>query len=172
MHGDIKPQNILIKLSNYVYDIKLCDLDSARYVNPIDGSRVGSDSLFPHENGRFKYTPEWEAPEMHTNTPGELKASLQIDLFALGHVLDVLLRDACSSSTTVLPTDDVERVRVLTSAGEEGMKRCLQSHISYRPVVEKLSVCAPTSAEAHLTRTSTGCSAAEPPLAIMQVEWN
>jgi hypothetical protein len=50
----------------------------------------------------------------------------------------VLLRDVCSSSTTVPPTDHDERVRVLTSAGEEGMKRCLQSHILYRPVVEKL----------------------------------
>jgi serine/threonine protein kinase len=139
MHGDIKPQNILIKqLSLYVYDIKLCDLDSARYVNPIDGNRVGSDSLFPHENGRFKYTPGWEAPEMHTDTPGELKASLQIDLFSLGLVLDVLLRDVCSSSTTVLPTDKKDRVTVLTSTDEEGMKRCLQSHILYRSVVEKL----------------------------------
>jgi serine/threonine protein kinase len=74
MHGDIKPQNILIRLSNYVYEIKLCDLDSARYVKAIDGNRVGSDSLFPHENGRFKYTPGWEAPEMHTDTPGDLSA--------------------------------------------------------------------------------------------------
>lgn len=75
---------------------------------------------------------------MHTGTPGKLKASLHIDVFALGLVLDVLLRDVCSASTTALPTDDDERVAVLTSASEEGMRRCLQSHILYRPVVEKL----------------------------------
>jgi serine/threonine protein kinase len=95
MHGDIKPSNILVQFSSNV-EVKLCDLDSARYVN-------GKNNTFPHSNGKLKYTLGWEAPEVYLGQAGVLKASLAIDLFSLGLLVEILCRPLCNRDSLIFP---------------------------------------------------------------------
>jgi len=95
MHGDIKPQNILC--CNHNDSLKLCDFDSARH--------VGED--FPRTpNGRLKYTSAWVSPEVFLvdRERRSIRASLSIDVFSVGLLVEVLCRRECSASSTALPT--------------------------------------------------------------------
>ena len=77
MHGDIKPGNILYVERHGMLDVKLCDLECAR--------RVGEP--FPHDGQSLRYTELYASPEVLRGKAGELKASLEMDLFSLGLVL-------------------------------------------------------------------------------------
>ena len=77
MHGDIKPGNILFVERHGMLDVKLCDLECAR--------RVGEP--FPHDGQSLRYTELYASPEVLRGKAGELKASLEMDLFSLGLVL-------------------------------------------------------------------------------------
>jgi serine/threonine protein kinase/GTPase SAR1 family protein len=83
MHGDLKPQNILYRMTSQDIEVKLCDLDSAATID---------EEVFPFVNNCFKYTPGFECPEFvlghnHSARPGVLKASASLDYFTLGLVL-------------------------------------------------------------------------------------
>lgn len=75
MHGDIKPHNLLYKVDHLEgYVVKLCDLDAARPV----GELCVASSL-----GTKYYVP----PEVYRAGTGQFKASLSVDMFALGLVV-------------------------------------------------------------------------------------
>jgi serine/threonine protein kinase len=100
MHGDIKPENILCRNDS----MKLCDFDSAR--------QVGKD--FPRRrDGCLKYTSAWVSPEVfladyqgakeregYKGGSMSLKASLSIDVFSVGLLVEVLYRHSCSAYST------------------------------------------------------------------------
>ena len=115
MHGDIKPQNILI-VSNQggQAQTKLCDLDSARILTPSDTS----DTLFPYEltTKRLKFSQLWVSPEVWKNSEaqkgGVFQAKLSIDIFSLGLISVMLESKDIFHSGHVLPepdTDDYKR---------------------------------------------------------------
>jgi serine/threonine protein kinase len=76
MHGDIKPQNFLYKVADYRYAVKLCDLDCAY--------KVG-EYIVAQAQGTKAYL----APELRVafRDKTAIKASLRIDMFALGLVI-------------------------------------------------------------------------------------
>ena len=78
MHGDIKPDNIFFTMEKYgnLY-VKLCDLECARPVG----------KPFPHNGQSLRYTELYASPDVLHGKAGELKASLEMDLFSLGLVL-------------------------------------------------------------------------------------
>jgi serine/threonine protein kinase len=93
MHGDIKPQNILCHNDS----LKLCDFDSARHVGEV----------FPRRpDGRLKYTCAWVSPEVFLadQERKSVQASLSIDVFSVGLLVEVLCRKTCFASSTALPT--------------------------------------------------------------------
>ena len=123
MHGDLKPQNVLIKSVGIgSYQLKLCDFDSARVVG---------EALSRDVSGGLKFTSSWVSPEVFHAAYGASKAnpisspsknasaltgqssgddsllivsSLSIDLFSLGLMIEVLCRRSCDSSSTALPS--------------------------------------------------------------------
>ena len=106
MHGDFKPQNILIKDNGGgSYQMKLCDFDCSRSVNP--PTPIARD-----ETGRIKLSSSWVSPEVFfaacdqdsNGGCGEVLSSLAIDLFSLGLLIEVLCRPECGPSTTALPS--------------------------------------------------------------------
>ncbi len=98
MHGDIKPQNILVDEN---YNIKLCDFDSARMIN--------EDSSFPCDpiTKKYKFSPEWASPEVYSGSNGHLRASFAIDMFSVG-LIAALLEDKSNHypNGIVLPVCD------------------------------------------------------------------
>jgi serine/threonine protein kinase/GTPase SAR1 family protein len=93
MHGDLKPENILVRHNSVDFEVKLCDLESSRF--------VGKEQ-FPHFSGRYKYSPGYDFPEVCTaspyyKVPGDLKASFAIDSFSLGLVLWQLFNNQSQS---------------------------------------------------------------------------
>ena len=83
MHGDIKPQNLLVDEN---YNVKLCDFDSARIVS--------EESIFPCDplTKRYRFSPEWASPEVYNGSNGRLKTSFAIDMFSVG-LIAALLED-------------------------------------------------------------------------------
>ena len=103
MHGDLKPQNVLV-LERGGCKIKLCDFDSARDV------RAGEP--FPNNGVSLKFSREYVSPEVFRGrnvSAGSqlLRASLEIDLFALGLICALLLdsRLGMFILTTLLPVE-------------------------------------------------------------------
>ena len=101
MHGDLKPQNVLV-LESGGLKIKLCDFDSARDV------RLGES--FPNNKNHLKFSREYVSPEvfrgrkMSVGSP-VLMASLEIDLFALGLLCALLLDTRLGIVPTLLPIE-------------------------------------------------------------------
>ena len=112
MHGDLKPANVLYLVSgDGSIRVKLCDFDSAR--------RADGQQLFPADAyGRPKGTEGWLAPEVATAV-GPVAAALTMDLFCMGLLLELMLRETCLPRDTVVPTDrtDPNCVRALTDEG-------------------------------------------------------
>jgi hypothetical protein len=74
--------------------------------------------MFPHEGAslNLKYTQGWEAPELFSGRGqgGQLRASLAIDVFALGLVAGLILDKQSFPEKTVLPSNDADLERALT----------------------------------------------------------
>ena len=109
MHGDLKPQNILIREHGGIH-VKLCDFDSAR--------DVCEREEFPNDGTSLKFTREYVSPEVFRGRNlhgGVLLASLEIDLFSLGLICALLLDSRVNSMSTLLPTElsDTELERYL-----------------------------------------------------------
>ena len=103
-HCDLRPSKFLLKREGFMWNVKLCGFDSAVDLN--------SNLLNLTKKGDcYKYTPGWVSPEIFTGTV-HLAESLKIDLFHLGLVVDVILREDCDSETAVLPrnTDEMKDV--------------------------------------------------------------
>jgi serine/threonine protein kinase len=123
MHGDMKPDNILVFYKpGRGFVVKLCDFDSARMVGGPDAPEE-----FAHNTTHLKWTrgestaqyyivfptihvPKlflihvgWSGPEVTYGKVG-LLASIAIDLFAVGLIVEMLLHIRCDAHTTVLPT--------------------------------------------------------------------
>ena len=97
MHGDLKPQNILIKESGGLH-LKLCDFDNSCIVGEI----------FPCSGTNLKFTKEWTAPELfkgRATAGGVLTASLDIDIFSLGLVCSLILDPRSATISAILPVD-------------------------------------------------------------------
>ena len=101
MHGDLKPQNVLV-LERGGFNIKLCDFDSARDVRMRES--------FPNNKICLKFSREYVSPEvfrgrnLSVGSP-VLMASLEIDLFALGLLCALLLDSRLGIATTLLPVE-------------------------------------------------------------------
>ena len=96
--------------------VKLCDFDSARQ----------EGDLFSHQDGSLKYSAAWVAPEVYFGRAGKIRASFQIDIFAVGLLVDVLCHASCSASSTVLPaTNCNDTAKVLSD--ETALFRRLKS---------------------------------------------
>lgn len=116
MHGDIKPQNMLYKLYDHGYVVKMCDLDAAYKV----GETCAADSLG---------TKNYHAPELRAAAlRGEsIAAALSIDLFALGlSMWQVVAR----SSHAALDGSDEGALY----ADQEA----LNAHLNYPPIYKKI----------------------------------
>jgi serine/threonine protein kinase len=80
MHGDIKPQNLLYKLYDHGYVVKICDLDAAHRVGDVcQAASLG--------------TAQYHAPELRAATlrGDTIMAALELDMFALGLVMQQVL---------------------------------------------------------------------------------
>ncbi len=103
MHGDIKPQNILVNED----DVKLCDLDSARIISE------NNIFAFDSETNKLKCSPSWISPEVYTasndHQGGVAEASFAIDMFSLGLIV-ALLEDKSNHypGGIVLPPGDTQ----------------------------------------------------------------
>jgi len=114
MHGDLKPQNILIlSKEGGLVQTKLCDLDSARILNP----SATSDTLFPYERStkRLKFSSLWVSPEVWKNSEaqkgGIFQAKLSIDIFSLGLISVMLESKDIFHSGHVLPEPDTDEYK-------------------------------------------------------------
>ena len=132
MHGDLKPGNVLVDIDAFgAVTVRLTDFDSARFINR------GSASLYPHQNGKLKFTMEWVGGlDVLNGTPEVLLASLQFDLFSLGLIFAVILRAVCEPSSTALPSERSEVDRLLKD------EETLMTHLDcgnhmHTPVVQK-----------------------------------
>jgi serine/threonine protein kinase len=109
MHGDIKPQNLLYKLYDHGYVVKLCDLDAAYKVGEIcPAASLGT---------RHYHAPELRAAALRGDS---ITAALAIDMFSLGLVMwQVLARTPHAAL-------DSSEVAVLYASQER-----LDAHLSY-----------------------------------------
>ena len=107
MHGDLKPQNVLIhELGGF--HIKLCDFDSARDVRARES--------FANNGTSLKFSREYVCPEVFRGRyvpTGSLLllASLEIDLFSLGLMCAFLLNSRLGITTLLpfeLPDEELE----------------------------------------------------------------
>ena len=107
MHGDMKPQNILVDEN---YNVKLCDFDSARIISV--------HITFPCDpvTRKLKFSPEWASPEVYNGSYGSVKASFSIDMFSVG-LIAALLEDKSNNfpnGIVLPPCDSVEYYQSLT----------------------------------------------------------
>jgi serine/threonine protein kinase len=113
MHGDIKPENLLVTSTPQdLYIVKLCDLDCAKKVGEVCEARgLG--------------TKRYLAPEVRTaaSVRGTLRASTAVDMFALGLVLWQVMK---RSPTAALDCDDEARLELLYSDQAQ-----LDAHLDY-----------------------------------------
>jgi serine/threonine protein kinase len=134
MHGDIKPSNILVMVDHRgTMSIKFCDFDSSRLL-----SSEQPQPLFPSRAGKLKYSPGWEAPEVHFGIAGVLLASKAIDLFSVGLVLHVLFQNLISCQSNGLPQCDDHRSRILST--QQNIEDYLQIFSENTPVTTNLKV--------------------------------
>ncbi len=145
MHGDLKPQNILIKdVSNGGgnYQMKICDFDCSRFINP----QSPAPPIARDEKGRIKFSASWVSPEVFSasNCAGDVLSSFAIDLFSLGLLIEVLSRPECDPSTTALPSPDFDfnyhELRVLFGDQENlyGIMESLKGSYSQTSIVREL----------------------------------
>jgi hypothetical protein len=102
MHGDIKPENLLMKITEHGhYIVKLCDLDCAKKVGvECEAAALG--------------TKHYLAPEVRAaaSVKGTVHASTAVDMFALGLVLWQVMK---RSPTAALHGHDEARLNQLYS---------------------------------------------------------
>ena len=116
MHGDIKPDNILFTIEKYGnVNVKLCDLECAR--------RVGES--FTHNGDGLRYTELYASPEVLQGKAGELKASLEMDIFSLGLVLWQLTNK--KSELPVFMVDRREKSRLLAPSASDAVMDALRA---------------------------------------------
>jgi serine/threonine protein kinase len=88
MHGDIKPENLLVQFTEHgYYIVKLCDLDCAR--------KVGEECEAAGLGTKHYLAPEVRAA---ASVKGKLHASTAVDMFALGLVLWQVMKRSPSAA--------------------------------------------------------------------------
>ena len=104
VHCDVKPEKILVQIngSDGSFQVKFCDFDSAR--------KIGD--LFPHDavTKDIKCTLAFGSPEALHGTGGQLRVSRACDAFSLGLVVELLSRESCRATDTVVPADQWQLV--------------------------------------------------------------
>jgi len=144
VHGDLKPENILVKEKNFQFTCKLCDFDSA-----VDEGRPFPRT--PENNLKFSF--DWVCPEIFmafdqersSKTRLDIFASLQMDIFSLGLIIDLLCRPHLTPDETVLPPirsdtkTNVNLKRVLQSERElHSLIHCMRTNRSYAPLIQQM----------------------------------
>jgi hypothetical protein len=125
MHGDIKPENILVQdTRNGHYIVKLCDLECATKVGQLcEAATLG--------------TKHYLAPEVRAaaSVNGTLRASTAVDMFALGLVLWQVIK---RNRTAALDCGSEARMTELYSDQAQ-----LNAHLEYpelyRPFIERVT---------------------------------
>jgi serine/threonine protein kinase len=125
MHGDIKPQNLLYKLYDHGYVVKLCDLSTAQK----EGETCRAASL----GTKHYHAPELRAAALRGDT---IKASLELDMFALGLVMwQVLAR----SSRAALDCDGIDDLY----ADQAKLNALLDCPLPYKAALEQATCISP-----------------------------
>ena len=130
MHGDLKPQNILV-LERGGFRIKLCDFDSSR--------DVGESEDFPNNGTCLKFSREYVCPEVFhcrniVTGSRVLRASLEIDLFALGLICALLLDSRLSTISALLPvelSDELLEKYLFDQAYLKSILQCDDGYLAY-----------------------------------------
>jgi hypothetical protein len=150
MHGDIKPENVLVHFNDMGRCVaKLCDLECARKAGEIcEAAGIG--------------TKRYLAPELRAavSAKGTLRASLAVDMFALGLVLWQVMK---RSPTAALDCDSEARLDQLYS-DQAQLNAHLEYPAGYRGFMESVTclvpLCRPSAAELWgKTRTLSASSA-------------
>jgi serine/threonine protein kinase len=125
MHGDIKPQNLLYKLFDHGYVVKLCDLDAAY--------KVGETCRAVELGSQHYHAPELRAAADRGDT---IKAALELDMFPLGLVMwQVLMRSPHAA------LDCAEEDALYTS--QDNLNEHLSYRAPYREVLQKVTSLSP-----------------------------
>ena len=131
VHCDLKPANILLKRNGFVSKIALSNFDRA-----VDLKRGNAEIV--SDGHTLKYSPGWVSPEVFNGKVG-MKASLDIDLFHLGLLIEALTRSACHEHITILPYELSQIFNPqLPDSGQEAMQKLLSSKSFYSRHVKKL----------------------------------
>jgi hypothetical protein len=126
MHGDIKPENLLVQLTlQGHYIVKLCDLECAKKV----GEECEAETLG---------TKHYLAPEVRAaaaSATGNLRASTAVDMFALGLVLWQVMK---RSPTAALDCGSDARLDQLYS-DQAQLNAHLEYPVLYRDFMERVT---------------------------------
>ena len=135
-HCDLKPGNILMKRDHNGVDwtLVICDFDNA-----VD---LTSKNLEIVNDGTYlKYSPGWVSPEVFNGKQG-MRASLEIDLFHLGLLIEMLTRSVCKEDMTVLPCEHNKLNEIFNplcrNFKEEELDKRLTCRGSYAEIVRRL----------------------------------
>ena len=141
VHGDLKPDNILIKeTSKNIYSGKLIDFDDSYFsANP------------PSERDKIVGTPEYYSPELAAyimDEDGEIEGStltLGSDVFTLGIIFSEYFTGEKPITGTTLPTwaaivkgSPISFVRPLKVELENLIRSMLAPNVSDRPTIKKI----------------------------------
>lgn len=144
MHGDIKPENILISFtSNGSYKCKLCDFSRSIKIQP------GSE--FPRSSdGKLYFTKDWVCPEVYQAIKKEEKeekrgnsikvsvsASTKIDTFVVALVIDELCRNYIGRNDTnnnLLKLENYLKDRNEISS----LSYCVRNNHQYKSIIEEM----------------------------------
>jgi serine/threonine protein kinase len=126
MHGDIKPQNLLYKLFDHGYVVKLCDLDAAH--------KVGETCSTAALGTAHYHAPELRAASLRGDT---VKASLELDMFALGLVMWQVLTRSPHAALDCAEADDLY-------ADQAKLNALLDCPLPYKAALEQATCISPS----------------------------